>query len=54
MVAPNVGEDDTITHLQGFSTLQNEQKETEDTVDIMCDDNARNKRYIIYVVCKSS
>ena len=27
MVAPNIGQDDTITHLQGFSTLQNEQKE---------------------------
>ena len=25
MVAPNIGQDDTITHLQGFSTLQNEQ-----------------------------
>ena len=27
MVAPNIGQDDTITHLQGFSTLQVEQKE---------------------------
>ena len=44
MVAPNIGEDDTITHLQGFSTLQNEQKEKEDTIDMVCDDNARNKR----------
>ena len=26
MVAPNIGQDDTITHLQGFSTLQNEKK----------------------------
>ena len=24
--APNIGQDDTITHLQGFCTLQNEQK----------------------------
>ena len=24
MVAPNIGQDDTITHLQGFSSLQNE------------------------------
>ena len=44
MVAPNIGQDDTITHLQGFSTLQNEQKEKEDTVDTVCDDNTRNKR----------
>ena len=44
MVAPNIGQDDTITHLQGFSMLQNEQKENENTTDIVCDDNARNKR----------
>ena len=44
MVAPNIGQDDRITHLQGFSTLQNEQKEKEDTIDTVCDDNTRNKR----------
>ena len=44
MVAPNIGQDDTITHLQGFSTLQNEQKEKEDTMNTVCDDNTRNKR----------
>ena len=44
MVAPNIGEDDTITHLQGFSTLQNEQQEKEDTIDTVCHDNTRNKR----------
>ena len=44
MVAPNIGEDDTITHLQGFCTVQNEQKEKEDKIDRVCDDNARNKR----------
>ena len=54
MIAPNIGQDDTITHLQGFSTLQNEEKEKEDTIDTVCDDNTRNKRYIVYVVCKSS
>ena len=43
MVAPNIGQDDTITHLQAFSTLQNEQKEKEDTTDTVCDDT-RNKR----------
>ena len=44
MVAPNIGQDDTITHLQGFSTLQNEEKEKEDTIDTVFDDNTRNKR----------
>ena len=44
MVAPNIGQDDTITHLQGLSTLQNEQKEKEDTIDTMCADSTRNKR----------
>ena len=42
MVAPNIGQDDTITHLQGFSTL-NEQNEKEDTIDTVCGDNIRNK-----------
>ena len=46
MVASNIGQDDTITHLQGFSTLQNEQKK-EDTIDAVCDDNTRNKRDIL-------
>ena len=27
MVAPNTAQDDTVTHLQGISTVQNEQKE---------------------------
>ena len=44
MVAPNIGQDHTITHLQGFSTLQYEEKEKEDTIDTVCDDNTRNKR----------
>ena len=44
MVAPNIGQDDTITHLQGFSTLQHEQTEQEDTIDTVCDDNIRNKK----------
>ena len=43
MVAPNIGQDDTIKHLQGFSTLQNEETEKEDTIDTVCDDNTRNK-----------
>ena len=46
-VAPNIGQDDRTTHLQGFSTLQNEQKEKEDTIDTVCDDNTRNKRDIL-------
>ena len=44
MVAPNIGQDDTITHLQGFSTLHNEETEKEDAIDTVCDDNTRNKR----------
>ena len=44
MVVPNIGQDDTITHLQGFSTLQNEETEKEDSIDTVCDDNTRNKR----------
>ena len=44
MVAPNIGQDGTITHLQDFSTLQNEETEKEDTIDTVCDDNTRNKR----------
>ena len=44
MVAPDIGQDDTITHLQSFSTLQDEQKEKEDTIDTVCHDNTRNKR----------
>ena len=44
MVALNIGQDDTITHLQCFSTLQNDKK---DTIDTVCDDNTRNKRDIL-------
>ena len=44
MAAPNIGQDNTISHVQGFYTLQNEQKEKEDTIDTVCDDNTRNKR----------
>ena len=44
MVAPNIVQDDRTTHVQGFSTLQNEQQEKEDTIDTVCDDNTRNKR----------
>ena len=44
MVAPNIVQDDRKTHVQGFSTLQSEQQEKEDTIDTVCDDNTRNKR----------
>ena len=44
MVAPNIVQDDRTTHVQGFSILQNEQQEKEDTTDTVCDDNTRNKR----------
>ena len=30
--------------MQGFSTLQHEQTEQEDTIDTVCDDNIRNKK----------
>ena len=30
--------------LQGFSTLQHEQTEQEDTIDTVCDDNIRSKK----------
>ena len=44
MVAPNIVQDDRTTHVQSFSTLQNEQQEKEDTTDTVCHDNMRNKR----------
>ena len=44
VVAPNIGQDDTMTHLQDFSTLQHEETEQEDAIDTVCDDNTRNKR----------
>ena len=44
MVAPNIGQNDPITHFQGYSALQNEEAEKEDTIDTVCDDNTRNKR----------
>ena len=44
IVAPNIVQDDRTTCVQGFSTLQNEQQEKEDTIDTVCDDNTRNKR----------
>ena len=44
MVAPNIGQDDRTTHVEGSSTMQNEQQEKEDTIDIVCHDNTRNKR----------
>ena len=44
MVAPNIVQDDRTTHVQVFSTLQNEQQEKEDTINTVCDDNTRNQR----------
>ena len=44
MVAPNIAQDDRTRNVQGFSTLQNEQQEKEDTIDTVCGDNTRNKR----------
>ena len=47
MVAPNIVQDDRTTHVQGFSSLQNEQQEKEDTIDTVCDNSSRNKRDIL-------
>ena len=44
MIALNIVQDDRTTHVQGFSTLQNEQQEKEDTIDTVCEDNSRNIR----------
>ena len=44
MVAPNIAQDDRITNVEGFHTLQNEQQEQEDTIDAVSPDNTRNKR----------
>ena len=44
MVAPNIGQDDTITHLLSFSTLQNDHQEKEDTTDALSHDNTKNTR----------
>ena len=44
IVAPNIAPDDRTTYVQGFSTLQNEQQEKEDTRDTLCHDNMRNTR----------
>ena len=41
MVAPNITHDDTFTHLQGFSTLQHEQTEQEDTIDTIATSEAK-------------
>ena len=56
MVAPNiVHRMIRTTHLQVFTTLQNEQQEKGDTIDTVCHDNTRNKRYTLCdAVCKSS
>ena len=44
MVAPNIAQDDRTTNMQGFFTLQNDQREKEDTIDVVCHDNTRNKK----------
>ena len=49
MVAPNMAQDDRTTHVQGFSTLQNEQQEKEDTIDTVGHDKPETKE--IHCVC---
>ena len=54
MVAPNIVQDDRTTHVQGFSTLQNEQQEKEDTIDTVCHDNTRNTRDTCMLYAKAA
>ena len=42
MVAPSIAQDNSITNVQGFCTLQNGQQEKEDTIDAVSHDNTRN------------
>ena len=49
MVAPNIAQDDRTTNVQGFCTLQNDQQETEDTIDAVCHDNTSKKE--MHCVC---
>ena len=44
MVAPNITQDNKTTNVQGFYTLQNEQQEKEDTIDVLSYDSTRNAR----------
>ena len=50
MVAPNIAQDDRMTHVQGFYTLQNEQQAKEDTIDTVSHDNTRNKRITLLML----
>ena len=50
MVAPNIAQDDRTAHLQGFSILQNEQKEKEDYIDTVYYDNTRNKSDTLFML----
>ena len=42
MVAPNIAQDDTTTHVQGFYTLQNHKQGKEDITDTLSYDNMQN------------
>ena len=50
MVAPNIAQDDRTTNVPGFSTLQNDQQEKQDTIDAVYHDNTRNKRDTLCVL----
>ena len=50
MVAPNIAQEDTSTHVQGFYTLHDEKQEKEDTTDTLCHDNTTNKRHTLSVL----
>ena len=42
LVAPNIAQDDRITHFQGFYTFQNQEQGKEDTTHEVSDENTRN------------
>ena len=45
MVAPNIAQEHTATHVQGFYTLHDDKQEKGDTTDALCHDNTTNKRH---------
>ena len=44
MVAPNITQGDRTTNVEGLYTLQNEQQEKEDTIDVVSPENTRHAR----------
>ena len=44
VVAPNIAQNDRTTNVQDYCTLQNEEQEKEDIIDVVCHESTRNKR----------